>query len=235
MPARSDPLDASDASNPAADGITRQVCDWAGSVLAGVDIVTTPPARSGPEGRWVGLYLMALATTVGTRGAKAPPLQFGVRCLVTAAVADDLFELAFDAMDRPEFEVDFEPLAAEGWLAFGAPPRPAFALRLPMRKTRLRPVAPPVRAALVITPTPLAALLGTVLGPNETGVAGAKVELAGLGLSTLTDHRGRFRFAGVPGERALRVCVLARGITQTFEPGAGAALRGPLQLRMNFP
>ncbi len=219
----------------AADGVERRLREWAGAVLAGVDIVTTPPARSEPAGRWVGLYPMALAATAGTRGVKAPPLQFGVRCLVTAARADDLFELAFDAMERPEFEVDLEPLAAEGWLAFGAPPRPAFGLRVPMRRMRPRPMAPPVRASLVIAPTPLVALLGTVLGPNELGVAGAKVELAGMGLSTLTDPRGRFRFAGVPGDRELRLRVLARGLTQTFEPGAATGLRAPLQLHMNFP
>jgi hypothetical protein len=232
MAAQRDPYDA---TADAPGSVAQRLSDWAGSVLADIAIVATPPAREEPEGRWIGLYLMALAATAGTRGVKAPPLQFGVRCLVTASSADDLFELAFDAMDRPEFEVDFEPLTAEGWLAFGAPPRPAFALRVPMRKTRLRPVAPAVRAPLVIAPTPLVALLGAVVGPTEIGVAGAKVELAGLGLSTLTDHLGRFRFGGVPADRALRVRVLARGSTQVFEPGAAAALRGPLQLRMNFP
>ena len=232
MAAQRDPREAREE---APRSVAQRLADWAGSVLADITIVTTPPAGETPEGRWVGLYPMALATTAGTRGVKAPPLQFGVRCLVTTAFADDLFELAFDAMDRPEFELDFEPLATEGWLAFGAPPRPAFALRVPMRKARLRPAAPAVRAPLVIAPTPLVALLGTVVGPNEIGVAGAKVELGGLGLSTLTDHLGRFRFGGVPADRVLQVRVLARGSAQAFEPGSAAALRGPLQLRMNFP
>lgn len=215
--------------------VSKRLVDWAGSVLDNIAIITTAPACEMPAGRWVGLYPMALATTAGTRDLKAPPLQFGVRCLVTTAVADDLFELAFDAMDRPHFEVDFEPLTAEGWLAFGIPPRLAFALCVPMRRVRLRPVAPPVRAALVITPGPLIALLGAVVGPNEIGIAGAKVELTNLGLSTFTDHLGRFHFHGVPVDRALRVRVLARGTTKVFEPGAAAALHGRLQLHMSFP
>ena len=231
MPA---PRETPDPGAEPARSLAQRLSDWTGTVLLDVEIIAAAPARELPAGRWIGLYPMALEATAGTRGAKGPPLQFGVRCLVTAAQDDDLFALAFHALDTPELGVDLEPLAAEGWLAFGAVPRPSFVLSLPMRKTRLRPVALPVRVPLVITPTPLVVLMGAVLGPGDIGVAGAKVELGGLGLSAMTDPHGRFRFGGVPGDRALLVRVSARGSQQAFEPGTAAGLRGPLQLRMIF-
>ncbi|MFL6661626.1 MAG: hypothetical protein ACJ8G7_05560 [Rhizobacter sp.] len=214
---------------------------WVRDVLGEVPTSFEAPGAARPPGRSIGLYLLDLAPAASTRGDTRPPLQFRVRYLVTAwgddasATHDDLCELAFAAMETPEFEVDVEPLGLAAWSAFGTPPRPSFSVRLALRKERPRLAAPWVRAPLVLAPSAMLPLHGVVLGPGDVGLAGARVELRTLGLVSLTDHEGRFRFAGAPADRALRLRVQARGKTQEFQSeGAGTPER-PLHLRMEFP
>ena len=213
---------------------------WVHDVLGEVQTSFKPPGETFPPGRSIGLYLLDLLPAASTRGDSRPPLQFCVRYLVTAwseeaSVAhNDLCELAFSAMEKPEFEVGIEPLEAAAWAAFGTPPRPSFSVRLVMRRERPRSAAPSVRAPLVVAPSAMVPLHGLVLGPADVPVAGARVELRTLGLVTLSDHQGHFRFSGVPADRSLRLLVQARGVTQEFQTeGTGASDR-PLQLRMTF-
>ena len=239
-------LDPASAKNPEGRGgfaqaLEQRVVAWVYSVLDdSVAVVFAPPGPAPLAERSVCLFLMALAPSESTRGANAPALQFSVRYLVTTSgpvlsrCHDDLFELAFSAIERPEFEAELEPLRADGWQAFGVAPQPAFAIRLPLRRARVRPAAPPVRVPLVLAAAGLLPLRGSVLGPGDVAVANARVEIAGMGMAVTTDPQGRFRFAGVPVGRVLRLRVLARGATQEFETEAVADVRGPLQLRMNF-
>jgi hypothetical protein len=55
-----------------------------------------------------------------------------------------------------------------------------------------------VRRPLVVKGEPIRPLEGVVLGPQDTPIMDALVELPALNLSVLTDDRGRFRFAGAP-------------------------------------
>lgn len=214
---------------------------WVYDILGEVQTSFKPPGVTVPPGRSIGLYLLDLTPATSTRGDSRQPLQFCVRYLVTtwseeaSGAHNDLCELAFSALEMPEFEVEIEPLEAAAWAAFGTPPRPSFSVRLVMRRERPRLAAPSVRAPLVVAPSPMVLLHGLVLGPGDVAVAGARVELQTLGLVTLSDHEGYFRFSGVPADRSLRLLVQARGVTQEFQTeGAGASDR-PLQLRMALP
>lgn len=219
-----------------AQAVERRLRGWIAATLGDVEIASAAPDRSIGAARAVGLYLMSLGPLAETRATKTPPLQFSALYLVTASSADDLFELAFAAMEQPGQDVDLAPLDAAGWLAFGVPPRPAFTLRIPLRRSRSKPAAAPaVRAPLVLAPTALTSLRGTLTGPGDIALAMARVELVGLGLATSSDPRGSFRFVGVPADAALRVRVLARGSTRDFDVGRAGDLAGALRLSMDFP
>jgi hypothetical protein len=234
------PSPAAPQASRAAQGVDLRMAAWVRDVLGDVPILFEAPGAALPPGRSIGLYLLDLAPATTTRGDSRPPLQFRVRYLVTAwndeasAAHDDLCELVFSALETPEFEVDVEPLGAAAWTAFNTPPRPSFSVRLPLRKERPHVAAPWVRAPLVLAPSAMVPLHGVVLGPGDVAIAGARVELRTLGLVTLTDHQGRFRFAGAPADRALCLIVQARGATQEFESEGVDGLKRPLQLRMGF-
>jgi hypothetical protein len=175
------------------DEVDRRLKAWAGTVLGEVAVCFDAPGKPVAE-RSVGLYLLELAPLSPPRGAKAAPLQFGLRYLVTTACKDsagahrDLGELAFAALANPEFEVDFEPLPAAAWAAFGVAPRPAFSIRVPVRKARAEHAVQLVRQPLVLAQSPIVGVRGAVLGPGDVPLSGARVELAALGQSTHTDH-----------------------------------------------
>jgi hypothetical protein len=214
---------------------------WVHDVLGDVQTSFKPPGETVPPGRSIGLYLIDLTPATSTRGDSRRPLQFCVRYLVTtwseeaSGAHNDLCELAFSALEVPEFEVGIEPLEAVAWAAFGTPPRPSFSVRLVMRRERPRLAAPSVRAPLVVTPSPMALLHGFVLGPGDVAVAGARVELRSLSLVTRCGHEGYFRFAGVPTNQSLRLLIQARGVTQEFQTEGASASDRPLQLRMVLP
>jgi len=234
------PSAAPPRASRAAQGVDGRMAAWVRDVLGDVPTSFEPPGVTLPGGRSIGLYLLDFAPATSTRGDGRPPLQFRVRYLVTAwneeasAAHDDLCELAFSALETPEFEVDVEPLGAAAWTAFNTPPRPSFSVRLPLRQERPRVAVPSVRAPLVLTPSAMVPLYGVVLGPGDVAVAGARVELRTLGLVTLTDHQGRFRFAGAPADRALCLVVQARGATQEFQTEGASGLKRPLLFRMEF-
>jgi len=219
------------------DELHARLLAWVQDVLGDVAVTLEPPASGLKPSRCIGLYLMGLAAAPRTRDARTPSLQLNLRYLVTAwggdvlAMHNDLSDLAFSALEDAKFEVDFEPLPPTAWAAFGVPPRPAFMLLAPLRKARDVSVAQAVRSPLVIAPAPLARLDGLVLGPRDTPVADARIELASLGLATRSDAHGAFSFMGIPAAHPLRLRVRARGVEQVFaleaccEPGQRVPLR----------
>jgi hypothetical protein len=161
---------------------------------------------------------MEVFPTPTARSARRPPSQIILRYLVTTwaeqleEANQMLCELMFSALEKSEFEVESEPLPIAVWTAFGVPPRPSFVLRVPLRRERPERIAPLVRQSLVINATTLHSLHGLVLGPEDTPLMNARVELPSLQLATDTDAKGRFYFASVPSEpRAKHLRVRARG------------------------
>lgn len=201
---------------------------WIKATVGAVEVWLGEPRREA-ERAGVGLYLMELVPARPAQGGRRPPLQFCARYLVTTWAADAhtahriLADLLFAAMDSPNLEVDLEPLSGTAWAAFGVPPRPSFLLRVPVRRARPERPVKRVRVPPVVETVPVMALEGLVLGPSETRLAGARVEIPALGLTTRTDPDGRFRFANVPAQGApLLVRVSAKGREMSVKTAAGA-------------
>jgi hypothetical protein len=202
------------------DNTRERLEQWVSSVLDAATVSFAPP-DDGQPGAGVSLYLFELAPSTHVDDARRRPVQLVLRYLVTTWAAKPeeaerlLLDLAFGAIDHSDFEVEFTPLSPATWLAFGVKPRPAFVLRVPVRRERRTPPVPRVRQPLVIQSVPAVPLLGVVLGPDDFPLAGASVQIPAMQLSTRTDAQGRFRFAALPVEpRAQHLRVSARGRTQ---------------------
>jgi hypothetical protein len=203
----------------------RRLSTWAADRVPGVALSLEAPA-GGREGEGVSLYLFEVAPAAEpARGGDR--LRAGLRYLVTTWAAsverahELLGTLLTAALQEPDFEVDLQPASAVLWSAFGLVPQPSFTIRVPARQDVARAPARPVRRPLEVRVTGLAPLEGTVLGPDESPLAGANVELPALQLAAVTDWRGRFSFPAVPAEPLPKeLLVRARGREQTFSIGA---------------
>jgi len=198
--------------------IDQRLSDWIGSVLAeDVEVSLFPPGDLGDK-NIVGLYLKDILPSAPTRGTRRPPLQVLLRYLVTARAKSPqeahriLSQLLFAAMEHPDYEVELDPIPAQVWTAFGSIPMPAFMLRLPLRVERPEKPVRLIRSPIEVQQSPLARMEGMVMGPDETPLANARVELSTHNLVARTDVKGRFIFPTVPTEPALKkVRVIARG------------------------
>jgi len=184
---------------------------WAGRVwdeLAeeNVSLFLGPPGeqdRSNGE-KGINFYLLELVENPPLRTSERPPLQIWLRYLVSAWAAKPeeehrlLGQLAFSAMENPDFHVEFQPLAPAMWAALGAFPRPSFMLRVLLTKPRPAPKIEFVSKPLVIEAQLTTQLHGVILGPDDTPLPGITVELPILRISTKTGMNGRFRFRSVP-------------------------------------
>ena len=208
------------------DQVEKQLEDWVGSTLKSVTFSLEAPA-DGQGGQGISLYLMDISETPSLRGTKRPPLQLSARYLATSWASKPekahrlLVDLAFAAMQHPEYEAEIEPLSSGNWTAFGVVPRPSFMLRVPLRLELPEPETKLVLEPLVVKRAPVARIRGVVLGPGDVPVPGARVELPALQLSTRTDRKGRFHFSSVPGGETtnqLRVRAKGREVSIAIEP-----------------
>ena len=198
--------------------VDQRLSEWIGSVLpADIEVSLLPPRATGDK-KLVGLYLKDILPSAPTRGTRRPPLQVLLRYLVTAWAKNQadahnmLGQLLFAAMEHPEYEVELEPVRAEVWTAFGSIPMPSFMLRLPLRLERPEKPVRLIRSPIEVNQSPLASMEGTVMGPDETPLAHARVELSNHNLVTRTDIKGRFLFPAVPTQPAAKkVRIFARG------------------------
>jgi hypothetical protein len=209
-----------------------------GSTATPPSVVLDPPGASGAQKgeRGVSLYLIECVPDPPPRGQGRPPLTIKLRYLVTAwgttttptqqgggeqAEAHRLLGLLiFAAMQDSasgegainRMEVDLTPLAPEVWLALGAKPQPSFVIAVPLVQERPQPPIRYVRQPLVVQAGVLQSISGTVVGPGDVPLAGARVEVAGLGIYEQTDDRGRFSFRATPGgAHPLKLRILAKG------------------------
>jgi len=200
------------------EDVDQRLIEWLGSVLAeDIEVSLLPPKDSGDK-KIVGLYLKDILPSAPTRGARRPPLQVLLRYLVTCRAQNPaeahhiLGRLLFAAMEHPEYEVELEPVPAEVWKAFGTIPMPSFTLRLPLRFERPEEPVRLIRSPIEVNQSPLVSKEGTVMGPDETPLANARVELSTHNLVARTDSKGLFFFPAVPAQPAVKkVRILARG------------------------
>jgi hypothetical protein len=200
------------------EAIDQRLSEWIGSVIAeDIEVSLLPPGHTGDK-KIVGLYLKDILPSAPTRGTRRPPLQVLLRYLITAWSKSPkeahhiLGQLLFAAMEHADYEVDLEPIPAQVWTAFGTLPMPAFMLRLPLRVERPQKPVQLIRSPIEVQQSPLVRVAGMVMGPDEIPLANARVELSTHNLVARTNAKGRFIFATVPTQPALKkVRILARG------------------------
>lgn len=221
------------------DEVDRRLQDWAATIVGTVSASLAPPGQQGEEEPAVGFYLLDFAENPSPRTSGPQPLQVLLRYLVTASAPDIqeahrlLAELLFAALEAPELEVELGLVPLALWQAFGVAPRPAFTVRVPLVRERKARLVRRVVEPLVVETSRLARLSGLVLGPGEVPLAGARVELPALNVSTHTDFQGRFHFAVVPEGSTGVLRVQARGQELSVIPERSTDPESPLMVR--FP
>ena len=202
--------------------IDQQLIEWVEAELKVTPTLEPPRAAEGEL--LLHLYLLELVDDPLRRNTTRPLHQPALRYLVTA-YADDpleahnlLSEMLYMAMTHPQYEVELEPLPSHTWSAFAVAPRPSFILRAPLPNEWQPEPAERVRAVGLVS-KPVAVFYGLLLGPQETPLAGARVELPNLNRSATTDSKGRFTLNGVPAEGKKTLMFQARGrnLTRSFE------------------
>ncbi|HEX5080908.1 MAG TPA: carboxypeptidase regulatory-like domain-containing protein [Blastocatellia bacterium] len=221
--------------------IGQEIRDWIGSIITGAEVTLGLPADDAQSAQ-IGLYLMDMSQSNCARVGKLPPFRINLRYLVTARSprAEEshrlLGELIFAALQKPEkeapeFEVVVEPLPVEAWAVLGAAPQPSFFLRAPLRRERPETPAPMVKEPVVLQPSPMRVLSGTVYEAGGTPIMGARVDLLTLGITARTDEKGRFRFAGVPSNGRLKLLAQAKGQVKEIDYSIGDE---PLEIRFHL-
>ncbi len=207
--------------------VDERLRDWVKSLDKVLEVSLGPPTDDA-TGEGVSLYLLDLRNIQPARTGPRPPQQIVLRYLVTVwgEQPEDahriLGDLVFSAMNAPEFEIESEPIDPQLWSALGVAPRPAFVMRVPLRKERPAKAAPLVREFMTVDVEPITSLRGMVLGPRDIPLPNVRVELPSLEMVTRTDRRGFFLFPSIPasqGPRRLRLEGKGRAIDVTAEVG----------------
>jgi hypothetical protein len=217
--------------------VQQRLREWVAAAVANASVSFEPPIGERTQ-REINLYLVEMLPRPVARGTRTQTVQVALRYLVTATAKDPteaatlLSELLFAAIKNPEWETRSEPIPLETWPSFSRVPRPSFLLEVPLRRERPHKRAPYVRVPLVVRDSPMEALEGVVLGPQEIPLSGANVELPGLQLSTRTDSRGRFRFPAVPSKPSSKlVRVRAKGRLTSLKTEPASFEGGRLVIR----
>jgi hypothetical protein len=221
------------------DQIDQQLQTWIQETLRVPATLSDPiPPPKKPA---IVFSLIELSERPALRSLHRPPLQITLHYLITAwddsPIASHrlLGELIFAALEHPTYEVALDPLPTALWTAFGATPRPAFILRVPLRRDRPEPAAPLVRVPLNSQLVPLAHLEGRILGNGDIPLVGAVVEYPTLSITTSTDSQGCFRLPDLPAEpdapRRLRIQARERQFEITFTRLSG---QEPLVIRLDL-
>jgi hypothetical protein len=201
-----------------------RLADWVASLLSDVPVTFEPPTGA-PEGRGVSLYLFEVRPQAAAR-TRTPPLQAMLRYLVTTWAPTQqeahglLGDLLLAAMADSDIEVDSEPVSLDVWPMFSTAPKPSFVLHLAVRRERNVAPVRMVRQRLVVQTASLKAVEGTIVGPGDVPMAGARVEIPLSNQATVTDRRGRFSFPAVaagPYGTTLRILARNRELTFTTE------------------
>lgn len=126
--------------------------------------------------------------------------------------------LALDAISDSDWVMGAEAPSVELWRALNRQPTPAFILRVPVRRVRIRQRARLVRSPLRITPAHVRSIAGRIISDDGQPLSGARVVRAdGSAAAVVTDHRGRFRLSvATESEASLALSVVARGAKFTL-------------------
>jgi hypothetical protein len=226
-------LDAADV-DPLGAAEAHLVDTWIRPALGDVVVAFAAPPISGAGGPpSIHLTLLDTVPATAARATHQPgPLQLRARFLVTASAPTQgeadraIVALAFAALATGTPELEREPPGADLWPAIGFEARPSLVIRTLLELERHVPLARRVRK-VVTHWVPRRPLTGRVVGPEDIPIAGALIEVEGMGLTAYSNHRGEFRLVGVPvGPPVPTLVVTAKGtrLTLPAESPAGQSL-----------
>lgn len=188
------------------DQVDNLLIAWAESHAAAA--VLGPP-MSTSQTLTAAIHLLELQNEpVPRNSANELRLQLILRYLVTTSGPDVeaahglLWNLAISASARSRvdgWQIEFSPMESSMWSALNVPPQPCFLVGVPVFHEWEQPELPRVTKPPELVAAAGVMLEGVVMGPRSTPIAGARMELPLLRLSTQTDANGRFQFASVPG------------------------------------
>ncbi|GAB3842954.1 hypothetical protein GCM10029963_16840 [Micromonospora andamanensis] len=202
---------------------TEALATWlAGAV--GDAVPVGPPRPDADPGRLV-LWPLEIRPARQTRGSGGPePYRLTVRYLLAAGGPESL--AALDRVLVAAAGAAGHTLVLEAgdpalWAAFGAPPRPALLIDVPVQVTHPTQPAAPVLRPLRLRQLEMLTFDGRVVGPAEQPLAAMRVEVVGQPYATHTDPAGRFRVVGVPHDperpAPVRLRLTGRGQVLTAE------------------
>lgn len=225
------------------DQVDRELTAWVSNAasIAEDQVALTPP---GVGEYTVSLYLLHVVrvmTTHETPRNLPAPTKIMLHYLLTVQHANPLEahrllgDLMFAAIEEPEYEVDLEPLPLPAWTAFGQVPQPAFILKVPLRRERPEREVQLVRKPMQLQSAALATLHGVLLGPEDTPIHGAAVELPSLRLMQRTNRSGAFQFMTIPaGARQWQLIIRAKGRQFDREITRLGTAADPVIVRITF-
>lgn len=216
---------------------------WVQQVLGDVNVSFAAPHNDSSDGisrQDVGIYLLRMIHKPAATSRYALPLEISLHYLITTwantpeAAHQLLGELAFAALENPEFEVQLEPPSMDTWIALSRMPRPCFILSVPLKRDRPQRVAPLVRTMPVLQTSPMQAIEGTIVGQGDIPIAGASVEIPTLQRAAETDAQGHFTFAAIPVHPPIKqLFVRAKGRRFSVPLESAIATQEPLVIHLH--
>ncbi|MGC5052338.1 carboxypeptidase-like regulatory domain-containing protein [Micromonospora sp. DT48] len=202
---------------------TAELAAWLAGAVG--DPVPVGPPRPDADPSRLALWPLELRPARQTRGSSGPePYRLTVRYLLAAggpealAALDRVLVAATGAAGRTLVLEAGDPAL---WAAFGAVPRPALLIDVPVQVTHPARPAAPVLRPLRLRQLEMLTVDGRVVGPAEQPLAAMRVEVVGQPYATQTDPAGRFRIVGVPHDpdhpTPVRLRLTGRGQVLTTE------------------
>ncbi len=169
-----------------------------------------------------------------------PPNELLIRYAVVASSPDPveaeqmLVGLVRSATAFHTIDVLEEPVGPAYWTAWGLRPKPAIQVEVRSWRDETPPGDAPRVRKVEVDLEPLETVYGRVVGPGNTPVAGAIVDLLSLGRSLNTDSNGCFRFVGLSAGSHLQLRVRANGTEVLHSASADEILSSdkPLLIHM---
>jgi len=218
-----------------ADEITRSLCDWIKTVSSD-NAVTVRSAADWNAAPGIALRLVSMSPTPTPRNSRRTQ-TIRLDYFITPSLDDPLAEhrllgeLLFAAFDRSDFRIVAQDDAAKLRDDLKLPLLPGLFVSADLQREPEAIAAKPVRRPLVIKGDTIQPLEGVVLGPQDTPIMDALVELPALNLSVLTDERGRFRFGGTPSSGSTKLFATKNHVRVGVDAGPArpVTIRIPLE------